>query len=110
MDLILAVPTSVLTTVGDAEDTALVTTSFHPFLQIPLTCTSAMLLPPTELDDNPTPPAPFQNEEDDPVLLQKLAAFAIVPTTAEEEAIQTKRQTRQSIDPAIYLSIKSRAT
>jgi hypothetical protein len=69
-----------------------------------------MLLPPTELDDNPTPPAPFQNDEEDPVLLQKLAAFAIVPTTAEEEAIQTKRQTRQSIDPAIYLSIKSRAS
>jgi hypothetical protein len=69
-----------------------------------------MLLPPTELDDNPTPPAPFQNEEEDPVLLQKVAAFAIVPTTAEEEAIQTKRQTRQSIDPAIYVSTKSRAS
>jgi hypothetical protein len=65
-----------------------------------------MLLPPTELDDNPTPPAPFQNEEEDPVLLQKLAAFAIVPTTAEEEAIkkQNAKHANLSIQQSIYLS------
>jgi len=61
-----------------------------------------MLLPPTELDDNPTPPAPFQNEEEDPVLLQKLAAFAIVPTTAEEEAIKNKTPIYRSSNLSIY--------